>query len=146
MTSDQQHEHASPAGITSSSAVAVDPPKANAYDSLAQGCTAENEANLINAYYERPAMPALSGDVAQRRILDAGCGSGPLFAALRDRGAVMSGFDASAGTLELAQRRLGNDADPRPADLGSPLPYPDDTLDDVLASLVLHYLEDWGPR
>ena len=31
------------------------------------------------------------------------------------------------------------------AELGSPLPYSDDTFDDVTASLVLHYLEDWGP-
>ena len=31
------------------------------------------------------------------------------------------------------------------AELGRPLPFPDDTFDDVTASLVLHYLEDWGP-
>ena len=32
------------------------------------------------------------------------------------------------------------------ADLASPLPYPDGAFDDVIASLVLHYLEDWtGP-
>ena len=42
-------------------------------------------------------MLALAGDVADRRILDAGCGSGPLFALLRDRGAIMTGFDNSAG-------------------------------------------------
>src|SRR5580700_9313604 len=47
---------------------------------------------LLNAYYERPAMLALAGDVAGRRILDAGCGAGPLFAALRDRGAIVTGI------------------------------------------------------
>ena len=31
------------------------------------------------------------------------------------------------------------------AELGSPLPFPDDTFDDITASLVLHYLQDWGP-
>src|ERR1700751_6401245 len=46
--------------------------------------------------------------------------------------------------LELA-RRLGDSADLRVAELGSPLPFLDDTFDDVTASLVLHYLEDWGP-
>ncbi|HEY2057114.1 MAG TPA: class I SAM-dependent methyltransferase, partial [Amycolatopsis sp.] len=80
-----------------------------------------------------------------RRILDAGCGSGPLFAALRDRGAVVTGVDASAGMLELARRRLGTDTDLRVADLADPLPFPDGAFDDVVASLVLHYLEDWGP-
>ena len=47
--------------------------------------------------------------------------------------------------LELARRRLGDDADLQVADLGSPLPFPDGAFDDVIASLVLHYLEDWGP-
>jgi SAM-dependent methyltransferase len=105
-----------------------------------------NEANLVNAYYERPARLALAGDVAGRRILDAGCGAGPLVAALRDRGAIVAGFDKSAGMIRLARRRrLGDGADLRVADLGGPLPFPDDTFDDVTASLVLHYLRDWGP-
>ena len=120
-------------------------PVANDYDSFAEAYSAENDASLLNAYYERPAMLALAGDVAGRRILDAGCGSGPLFAALRDRGAIVTGFDKSAGMVELARRRLGDDADLQVADLGGPLPFPDGRFDDVIASLVLHYLEDWGP-
>ncbi|MFC7262778.1 class I SAM-dependent methyltransferase [Streptomyces lutosisoli] len=145
MTSDEQQEHAGSTRLTSPSAVTVDLPKVNDYNSFAEAYTAESETNLINGYYQRPAMLALAGDVAGRRILDAGCGSGPLFAALRDRGAIVSGFDASAGMLELARRRLGDGADLQVADLGSPLPYPDDSFDDVVAALVLHYLEDWGP-
>ena len=139
----------SPGGIStrlvSFSADAADPPGVNDYDSFAEAYTASSENNLVNAYYERPAMLALAGDVAGRRILDAGCGSGPLFAALRDRGAIVTGFDKSAGMVELARRRLGADADLRVAELGSPLPFPDGTFDDVTASLVLHYLEDWRP-
>jgi 2-polyprenyl-3-methyl-5-hydroxy-6-metoxy-1,4-benzoquinol methylase len=57
--------------------------QANDYDSFAEAYSAENENNFVNAYYERPAMLALAGDVADRRLLDAGCGSGPLSAALR---------------------------------------------------------------
>ena len=79
----------------------------------------KTEANLVNGYYARPAILALAGDVAGRRILDAGCGSGPLFAALRDRGAIVTGFDSSTGMLELARRRLGADADLHVADLDS---------------------------
>ncbi|MFI9550234.1 class I SAM-dependent methyltransferase [Nonomuraea endophytica] len=90
-------------------------------------------------------MLELAGDVTGRRILDAGCGSGPLSLALRDRGAIVTGIDVSAGMLELARRRLGVHADLRVADLDSPRPFPDGAFDDVIASLVLHYLEDWGP-
>ncbi|MFC8428305.1 class I SAM-dependent methyltransferase [Streptomyces sp. NPDC057253] len=145
MISDEHQGHAGPTGGTSPLAVPGGPSPVNAYDGFAEAYTAENETNLINAYYERPAMLALAGDVAGRRILDAGCGSGPLSAALRDRGAIVSGFDASAGMVELARQRLGDGADLQVADLGSRLPYLDDTFDDVVASLVLHYLEDWGP-
>ncbi|GAA2635603.1 MULTISPECIES: class I SAM-dependent DNA methyltransferase [Streptomyces] len=121
------------------------PVLANDYDSFAEAYSAENENSLVNAYYERPAMLALAGDVAGRQVLDAGCGSGPLSAALRDRGAVVTGIDASAGMLALARRRLGNDVALRAVDLNGPLPFDDDAFDDVVASLVLHYLEDWGP-
>jgi SAM-dependent methyltransferase len=123
----------------------ADPSRANDYDSFAEAYSAESDSGIQNAYYERPAILALAGDVAGRRILDAGCGAGPLFEALRDRGAIVTGFDASSGMVELARRRLGDDADLQVADLRSPLPFPDDVFDDVVASLVLHYLEDWGP-
>jgi ubiquinone/menaquinone biosynthesis C-methylase UbiE len=131
--------------LISFSAESADPPGINDYDSFAEGYSASSETSFVHAYYERPAMLALAGDVAGRRILDAGCGSGPLFAALRDRDAIVTGIDKSAGMLELARRRLGDDADLQVADLGSPLPFPEDTFEDVTASLVLHYLEDWGP-
>jgi SAM-dependent methyltransferase len=126
-----------------SSAGSADGAVANDYDTFAEAYTADTEANLINGYYARPAIVDLAGEVAGRRILDAGCGSGPLFAALRDRGAIMTGFDSSTKMVELARRRLGADAALRVADVGSPLPFPDGAFDDVIASLVLHYLEDW---
>ncbi|QFZ21010.1 class I SAM-dependent methyltransferase [Saccharothrix syringae] len=115
----------------------------NDYNSFGEAYAAENETNLINAHYTLPAMLDLAGDVAGRRVLDAGCGAGPLAEALRDRGAVVAGFDASTTMVELARRRLGADADLRVADLAEPLPYPDGAFDDVVAALVLHYLEDW---
>jgi SAM-dependent methyltransferase len=131
--------------LVSFSADSADPPGVSDYDGFAEAYTASNENNLLNAYYERPAMLALAGDVAGRRILDAGCGAGPLFAQLRDRGAIVTGIDKSAGMLELARRRLGDGADLQVADLGCPLPFADAAFDDVTASLVLHYLKDWGP-
>ncbi|MGW4400134.1 class I SAM-dependent methyltransferase [Amycolatopsis nivea] len=117
---------------------------ANDYDTFGEAYAIETEHSLINAYYTRPAILDLAGDVAGRKILDAGCGAGPLAASLRDRGAHVSGFDFSATMVELARKRLGADADLRVADLSRPLPYADQQFDDVVAALVLHYLEDWS--
>ncbi|OLL75670.1 methyltransferase [Pseudonocardia sp. Ae168_Ps1] len=119
---------------------------ANDYDAVAEAYTAETEHNLVNGYYERPALLDLADDVRGRRILDAGCGSGPLLTSLRDRGATVTGVDSSSAMLALARRRLGDDAALQLIDLRDPLPFPDAAFDDVIASLVLHYLEDWsGP-
>ncbi|GLY50906.1 class I SAM-dependent methyltransferase [Lentzea sp. NBRC 102530] len=116
----------------------------NDYDKLAAGYDKSNHDDIFNAYYERPAMLALAGDVTGRRILDAGCGAGPLLAALHARGADVSGFDLSRKMLDLARGRVP-DADLHVADIAEPLPYADAKFDDVIASLVLHYLGDWGP-
>lgn len=120
------------------------PAPANDYDGFAEAYAAATESNLVNAHYERPAVLALMGDIAGRRVLDAGCGAGPLSAALRDRGATVTGLDSSAAMLRLARRRLGPGADLHLADLREPLPFPDGAFDDVVASLVLHYLQDWN--
>ena len=116
------------------------------YDDFAAAYAAQNEKGLFNAYYARPAIMDLAGDVSGHRILDAGCGSGPLAVALRDKGADVTGFDVSAAMVDLARQRLGADADLHVADLAEPLPFADAEFDDVVASLVLHYLKDWaGP-
>jgi len=114
------------------------------YDSFAAGYARTNDSGLFNAHYARPAMVRLAGDVRGRRVLDAGCGSGPLTEDLRARGAVVSGFDASRAMLDLARERLGEDVDLRVADISRPLPYADGEFDDVVVSLVLHYLKDWS--
>lgn len=119
---------------------------ANDYDSFGAAYAAETESNLINGYYARPAILDLAGDVTGRRILDVGCGAGPLLAALRERGAVVTGIDSSTTMLQLARQRLGDGPALLAADLADPLPFPDAAFDDVIACLVLHYLEDWsGP-
>jgi SAM-dependent methyltransferase len=120
--------------------------KPDHYDAFATSYARENETGLFNAYYARPAMLDLAGDVAGRSILDAGCGAGPLAAALRERGARVTGFDASPAMVALAQQRLGTDTPVLVADLAERLPFRTGEFDDVVASLVLHYLEDWsGP-
>jgi ubiquinone/menaquinone biosynthesis C-methylase UbiE len=117
---------------------------ANDYDNFAEAYAAATESSLTNGYYVRPAVLDLAGDVAGRRILDVGCGAGPLLASLRDRGAIVTGVDPSAKMLELARQRLGEDTALYQTGLGGDrLPFPDGAFDDVIACLVLHYLEDW---
>ncbi len=128
----------------SASSPSTPTPPAAYDDRFAAEYSARNETSLFNAYYERPEMLRLAGDVTGLKVLDAGCGSGPLTQALRARGAIVSGFDLSPAMVDLARARLGADADLRIADLGAHLPYPDDTFDLVVASLSLHYVEDWA--
>ncbi|WP_369963122.1 class I SAM-dependent methyltransferase [Leifsonia sp. EB34] len=115
------------------------------YDAIAAGYTELNATSLLNEYYNRPALVELAGDVTGRRILDVGCGSGPILADLRDRDATVTGVDSSAGMLEQARARLGSTVDLRVVDLAARLPFDDDAFDDVIASQVLHYLKDWAP-
>jgi SAM-dependent methyltransferase len=99
--------------------------KADHYDSFAESYSTENESSLLNAYYERPAMIDLAGDVDGHRVLDAGCGSGPLSEALRTKGAIVTGVDGSPAMIELARHRLGDNAALHVADLSRPLPFDD---------------------
>ena len=42
------------------------------YDEFAEAYSADNEVNLLNGHYDRPAMLNLAGDVNGRRVLDVG--------------------------------------------------------------------------
>ena len=59
-----------PAG---SDANVPDPRRKNNYDAFAVAYSAENDDSLANAYYERPAMLNLLGNVTGRNVLDVGC-------------------------------------------------------------------------
>jgi len=114
------------------------------YDGFAAAYTAQNDSSLFNAHYNRPELLRLTGDVRGLRVLDAGCGAGRIMSDLRDRGARVSGFDLSPAMIEIARERLGAESDLRVADLGEPLPYSDNAFDVVIASLALHYVENWA--
>jgi SAM-dependent methyltransferase len=115
----------------------------NNYDAFAAAYQADNENNAWNAYYERPAILSMVGDVKGRRVLDAGCGGGAHAAALLDQGAILTGIDSSAALLQIAQDRLGGRARLLLADLNNVLPFEDGAFDLILSSLVMHYLPDW---
>ncbi|WNV76526.1 methyltransferase domain-containing protein [Geodermatophilus sp. DSM 44513] len=120
-------------------------PDENDYDAFAAAYSGDDEHNVWNALYERPASLAMVGDVVGRRVLDAGCGAGAHAAALVERGAVVTGLDSSRGLLALAGERLGPSVRLVPGDLREPLPFEASSFDVVLAALVLHHIPDWGP-
>jgi SAM-dependent methyltransferase len=100
--------------------------------------------NAANAAYERPAVQALLGDVRGLDVLDAGCAAGEHSAWLAAQGARVVALDASDAMVRLARERLGEQARVLHADLARPLPLAGASLDVVLSSLTLHYVEDWN--
>ncbi len=111
---------------------------------MAADYSADNDEGIFNALYERPAMLTTIGAVDGKRVLDLGCGAGQLSADLVDRGASVTGIDVSPAMIELARTRLGDRARFEVGDLDDPLPFEAASFDLVVASLVLHYLEDWA--
>jgi SAM-dependent methyltransferase len=87
---------------------------------------AANEVQQLPTYEE--ALRRV-GDVAGRSVLDIGCGSGVFLRAAADRGACVSGLDASQALLAIARERVP-DADLRSGDMES-LPWDDDAFDVV---------------
>jgi trans-aconitate 2-methyltransferase len=104
------------------------------------------------AAYDRLSTPMeeLGREVMERlelrgdeTVLDAGCGSGRLTEALRDRvpdGRVI-GVDVSASMIEAARGRLGPDAELRVADLVG-LDLGGETVDVVFSTATFHWIAD----
>ncbi|GIU89352.1 MAG: hypothetical protein KatS3mg010_0451 [Acidimicrobiia bacterium] len=74
---------------------------------------------------------------AGTKLLDAGCGSGLALQIARERGAAVSGLDASAALLEVARRRVP-DGDVRQGELEE-LPFDSNTFDAVTAFNSVQY-------
>lgn len=74
------------------------------------------------------------------RVLEVGCGSGVFLRAAADRGAVVSGLDASPALVDLARARVP-EADVRVGDMES-LPYDDDSFDVVAGFNAFFFADD----
>jgi SAM-dependent methyltransferase len=116
------------------------------YDRMGAAYAADTDRDPVKAGYERPAMLAMAGDVAGKRVLDLGCASGSLTQALAARGAHVVGVDLNPRFVEAARARdLGERVSFHVADISRPMPMlASGSFDVVMASLVLHYLEDWS--
>jgi 2-polyprenyl-3-methyl-5-hydroxy-6-metoxy-1,4-benzoquinol methylase len=91
-----------------------------------------------------PPLLDLLGDIAGRRVLDAGCGEGFLARVLAARGALVTGIDLSPRLIELARARdPGGGIDYRVADLSQPLPAVAGSFDAAASYLVLNDVADY---
>jgi len=113
------------------------------YDRFAAQFESHAEASAWNAFYDRPALLDLLGDVSGMAVLDAGCGPGLYAQELLRRGAVVTAFDASGEMVRLARSRLGEGVDLRVSDLNHPLTWlADDSQDLAVMALVLHHVDN----
>jgi SAM-dependent methyltransferase len=116
------------------------------YDPVADVYAERIDTAPYNALFERPAMLALLPEVAEARVLDAGCGPGWYTEQLIGRGARVTAIDQSAVMVGHARRRVGDAAEVRVADLAQPLDFADDaSYDGIISGLVLEHVRDWGP-
>lgn len=113
------------------------------YEPFAAAFEGHAQDSAYNAHYDRPAMLRLAGDVRGLQVLDVGCGPGFYLEALADRGASVTGFDASPDLVRRAQLRMGSRADVRVWDLEQPLGWlPDGQFDLAVMALVIHHIDD----
>ncbi|MDN7853507.1 methyltransferase domain-containing protein [Burkholderia seminalis] len=103
----------------------------NDCDAFAAAYDAGNEVNAWNAFNERPAILSMAGDVANLRVLDAGCGGGAHAAALVEQGANLTGIDARVGLSDIARIRLKGCVSLILANLNEPLPLAGEDLEKI---------------
>ena len=115
----------------------------HAYNKLAKNYNKLIDHKPHNAYYDRPNMLRLLGEVKGKSILDAACGPGKYAEILLSNGAHVSGFDLSSEMITYAKKRNGNQGTFFVHDLEQPLyMFKDQSFDIVICALALHYLED----
>lgn len=124
--------------------VRVDEHLWSVYDDMGSAFQRHAADSAYNAHYDRPAVLSALGPVSGRRILDAACGPGLYAQELLARGAEVTAFDASTVMVDLARKRLANQAQVDHAVLGGSLPYPDGAFDLVVCALAIHYADDRG--
>lgn len=116
------------------------------YDRMAGVYADDAETDPMKAAYDRPTILSMAGNVRGQRVLDVGCATGALSRAFAAQGASVLGIDVNPRLVQQAREATQANAEFVVADIAEPMPFLGTGMFDVVAaSLVLHYLEDWGP-
>jgi len=110
------------------------------YRNLASEYASSVNTKSYNAYYERPIMLDLVGDVRGKEILELGCSTGFYTNELTKMGANVLGVDGSKEMLAYA-KEINPTLNFKCFDLNDTLDLPK-RFDIVFASLVVHYIKD----
>jgi SAM-dependent methyltransferase len=117
-----------------------------AYQASADRYVERAEKNLWNAHWDRPVIRSLLPPTAGKRVLDAGCAGGANAEWLLEEGASVVAVDIMPRMVELTRKRVGQRADVYLHDLRDPMAFLEDgSIDIVLSSLVLPYVEELPP-
>jgi ubiquinone biosynthesis O-methyltransferase len=106
-----------------------------------------SEVGTITERLERQLILELAGNVAGREILDVGCGDGAFALELAERGAAVTGIDASSAMIDAARtraRRHNAEIDFQVAQ-AEQLPFPSEQFDVVTAITILCFADDPAP-
>jgi ubiquinone/menaquinone biosynthesis C-methylase UbiE len=115
----------------------------DAYNQLADVYASIIDTKPHNAYYEKPATLSLIDEVANKTILDAGCGPGVYAQWLLNRGAKVIGIDANEKMISHARKRTSDKAIFYHANLEEPLTFlEENSFDGVLSPLAITYVKN----
>jgi ubiquinone biosynthesis O-methyltransferase len=101
----------------------------------------------ITDHLEQALILELAGNVAGLRVLDIGCGDGELTLRLWERGAQITGIDASPEMIEAARARAKNRQAPVAFEVAAAeqLPFESERFDVVVAITILCFVPNAAP-
>jgi ubiquinone biosynthesis O-methyltransferase len=102
---------------------------------------------VITDRLERRLILELAGNIAGLRVLDVGCGDGQLALELRERGAIVTGIDASQEMIGAARARAASQGAEIAFEVAAAerLPFASDRFDVVVAITILCFVADPAP-
>lgn len=112
------------------------------YDAEKSKYWEKNEPMVIGDLRNRPPLLEMLGDISGHDVLEAGCGTGYVARMLAEKGAYVHGCDISEEMLAIARKSESEHPLGIKYAIGDimDLPYPDDSMDEILSFSVTIYL------